>query len=202
MLDFPFLLWALRFTALVTAGFTLAWNTHISGSVVNEASQMGWIVGYPLAIGLSICEVIFTSWVRRFEGWSKAIESFWDVLMSPGKLAWAIISLLVKLSLILLVYAIDIRTTADWARYRDLSPEPAYFWLTVGWLVFAPELLILGGVWLQEKAMQAERNQKDRLTHLQAELRRKRTYQRELDRLADEAGRAEAVAKAQQRWGM
>jgi hypothetical protein len=98
-----------------------------------------------------------------------------------------------------LVYHFDLLTTALHPSFVD--GERYFFGVIVVALVFGPEVCIVIASWLWLKARDVESRQIDQNAAKDAENMRLRTKRSKLVALANEAGEAEAIKTARQRWG-
>ena len=143
-----------------------------------------------LATGL---ELVFASWIRQER---TLIELSARLRKNPVGSTMRMFGSGLGL---FVVYHFDLLTTARHPAFTE--SESYFFGVIVLALVFGPEVCIVIALWLWQTARDIESRQLDKNTTKDAENRRLKTKRDRLLEIAEEAGKAEAISTARERWG-
>jgi len=168
-------------------------NTVISADVLAKASGSNLTIAIAVAVVATGLELTFASWLRQGKGVVTVTGEFRD---KPVQTAGRLFLLGLGLAL---VYHFDLLTTARHPSF--VGGERYFFGVIVMALVFGPEACIVLASWMWFKARDVESRQIDQNAAKDAENMRLRTKRSKLVALANEAGEAEAIKTARQRWG-
>lgn len=183
------------FAALLLAlGLYLAVeNTIISADVLGYGSGASVIASTAIAVVATGLELTFASWIRQEKS---AVSLASEIKHRPIIMGLRLIGVGISLAL---VYHFDILTTARHPRF--LTGDAYFFGVVVAAFVFGPEACIVISSWLWSKARDIETRQLDKDSIKDAENQRLKTRRSTLMDLSEQAGEAEAVAIARNRWG-
>ena len=193
MINNPMLTRAFAFILLALGLYLAIENTIISSNVLETSSGATMVTAFAIAVVATGLELTFASWLRQEKGATTVME---ELKRKP----WPTITQLFVRGLGLgLVYHFDLLTTA---RHPSFSSSTNYFFFVIVIaLVFGPEACIVISSWLWFKARDVETRQLDKNTVKDAENMRLRKKREAMMDIANEVGKAEAVAAARQRWG-
>lgn len=193
MLNIPIAARAFAGLLLVVGLLLAVENTVISADVLAKASGANLAIAIAVAVVVTGLELTFASWLRQGKGVVTVTGQMRD---KPVQTAGRLFLLGIGLAL---VYHFDLLTTALHPSFVD--GERYFFGVIVVALVFGPEVCIVIASWLWLKARDVESRQIDQNAAKDAENMRLRTKRSKLVALANEAGEAEAIKTARQRWG-
>ena len=193
MLNLPLMTRAFAAILLALGLYLALENTVISADVLEAASGSSLVTSFAVAVIATGLELTFASWLRQEKGLAAlAGEMRSKPLHTSARLFVSSLGLA-------LVYHFDLLTTSRHPAFT--SSETYFFSVIVIALVFGPEACVVIASWLWFKARDVESRQLDQNTTKDAENRRLKTKRDKLVALADEAGEAEAIKAARQRWG-
>lgn len=194
MLDIPMLTRAFAGLLLALGLYLATENTVISADVLEVSSGSSMVTAFAVAVAATGLELTFASWMRGEKGASTIVGEF------KVKPLHTLVRLMVSGTGLGLMYHFDLLTTAQHPAFA--GSDDYFFGVIVLALVFGPEACLVISFWLWTKARDVESRQLDQGTTKDAENRRLRSKRDKLVALADEAGQAEAIATARQRWGV
>ncbi|MEM9092830.1 MAG: hypothetical protein AAGC93_29395 [Cyanobacteria bacterium P01_F01_bin.53] len=193
MLNIPFVARgfaiALCFLALCLAGE----NTIISAEVLSSQSGATALSSSVIAVGCTGLEIAFTSWMMQGKSMVELIKVF------KKSAASTFFRLFIGSAILVNVYVFDIKTT--YMHPQFISADTYFFIAVVCSYVFGPEILLLIGWWLWNKARDQETEYMAATNHRAAENAYRKSERERLVAMAEQAGRAHADARVSQRWG-
>lgn len=193
MLDLPLLTRGFAGLLLALGLYLATENTVISADVFMNSTGASSVTALAVAVIATGLELTFASWLRQEK---TAAAVFGELRRKPHQVLPRLFVCGVGLGV---VYHFDLLTTSQHPAFA--ASEAYFFGVLVVSLVFGPEACIVVSSWLWFKAREVENRQLDQHTTREAENRRLKTKRDKLVALADEAGQAEAITTARERWG-
>lgn len=193
MLNIPIFGRGFAVALAVLAFYLAAENTLISADVLSLATGISPIPANAIAMVATGLEIVFASWIRQEK---TALELYRSIRHEPV----TVVPRLVGLGLLLgLVYHFDVSTTAQHPKL--ITTSAYYFSIAVGMFVFGPEVCIFLAGWLWKASQDTETKVMHERSHRDAENAYERSKRDNLIALASQAGKQDAISKAQERWG-
>jgi hypothetical protein len=193
MLNNPMLARAFASILLALGLYLAIENMIISAQVLQTSSGASLVTSFAIAVASGGLELTFASWVRHEKG---IVAVTGELQKHPAK---TITRLFFGGLGLAVIYHFDLLTTS---RHPSFQNSDNYFFsVIVIALVFGPEACIVIASWLWHSARDGESRHLDKNTTKEAENRRLKSKRDKLVALANEAGEAEAIATARQRWG-
>lgn len=193
MLSIPFVARGFAVALCLLALCLAGENTIISAEVLSSQSGASALSSSAIAVGCTALEIAFTSWMMQGKSMVQLVKVF---KKSVGN---TVFRLVIGAAVLLNVYVFDIKTT--YMHPQFLSADTYFFIAVVAAYVFGPEILLLIGWWLWNKARDEETAYMAETNHRAAENAYRKSERERLVAMAEAAGRAHADARIAKRWG-
>lgn len=193
MLNIPFVARGFAIGLCLLALCLAGENTIISAEVLSSQSGASALSSSAIAVGCTALEIAFTSWMMQGKSMVELVKVF------KKSAANTFLRLAIGVAVLMNVYVFDIKTT--YMHPQFISADTYFFIAVVAAYVFGPEILLLIGWWLWNKARDEETAYMAATNHRAAENVYQKSKRERMISMAEQAGRAHADTQIAQRWG-